>query len=302
VKPEAIMGNKKEAFTPAPICIVVERVKVKDKQFCGQILNSLIIRKLVRGFTLVELLVVISIIALLLSVLIPSLQKARSLAKRVTCSSYLRQCGVGLIAYANSDGKDRLPLASGYRPDLIAMTVYDALKSASSGDPRIMVCPMNTKFRNVNITGLADPKLNRRYDMEPFPTKQINPQSMIIGYFYLGGKDMSKWTWQAMEPDAYKWISPQKISDGGALQVMVDMAHRAAGGGDGGSWTEVVHRRKGYIEYYWTAGGRPIEPADLGAEGVNSLQLDGSVYWKGIKHTQKHPRSQPGPYRSYGWW
>ena len=83
---------------------------------------------------------------------------------------------------------------------------------------------------------------------------------------------------------------------------MVDMAHRAAGGGDVGSWTEVVHRRNGYIFYYWTAGGRMIEPAELGAEGVNSLQLDGSVCWKGIKHTQKHPRSQPGPYRSYGWW
>ncbi|MCX5632067.1 MAG: type II secretion system protein [Phycisphaerae bacterium] len=254
-----------------------------------------------KAFTLVELLVVISIIALLLAVLIPSMQKARNLAKRVTCSAYLKQCGLGLIAYANSDSGGRIPLANGYKPDYVPRTTYNAIKSASN-DSRIMVCPMDTSFRRVKITGLTDQTLNRTYYMEPYPTSWDDGKGMLIGYFYLGGKDLSKWTWQAMEPDAYKWTSPLKISDGGATQVMVDISHRAAGAGDVYSWTEVVHRPSGYIFYYWNAGGRKIEPADLGAEGVNSLQLDGSVRWKGLKSTQKHPRSSPGPYRSYGWW
>ncbi|MCD4831147.1 MAG: type II secretion system GspH family protein [Anaerohalosphaeraceae bacterium] len=61
-----------------------------------------------RAFTLVELLVVISIIAMLLAILMPSLQKAREQAKRVICGNRLHQCSIALIAYAGDHG-DLLP-------------------------------------------------------------------------------------------------------------------------------------------------------------------------------------------------
>ena len=53
------------------------------------------------GFTLIELLVVIGIIGVLISMLLPSLRKAREAAINVQCASNLRQVGMGLFAYLN---------------------------------------------------------------------------------------------------------------------------------------------------------------------------------------------------------
>jgi prepilin-type N-terminal cleavage/methylation domain-containing protein/prepilin-type processing-associated H-X9-DG protein len=61
-----------------------------------------------RAFTLVELLVVIGIIALLISILLPSLNRARENAKQVQCLSNLRQISLALVMYTQGN-KDLLP-------------------------------------------------------------------------------------------------------------------------------------------------------------------------------------------------
>ena len=60
------------------------------------------------GFTVVELLVVISIVALLLSMILPSLQQMREMARRLQCASNQRQLYSAAVRYAD-DFKDRLP-------------------------------------------------------------------------------------------------------------------------------------------------------------------------------------------------
>jgi prepilin-type N-terminal cleavage/methylation domain-containing protein len=66
------------------------------------------------GFTLIELLVVIAIIAILAALLLPSLNSGRILAKRISCASNMRQCGVLFTAYCG-DNNDMTPDLDCYR-------------------------------------------------------------------------------------------------------------------------------------------------------------------------------------------
>ena len=96
-----------------------------------------------RGFTLIELLVVISIIALLIAILLPSLSRARGLAKRAVCSSNMHSLAQAVYLYAN-DHKDRLVtvgLSHGGQARSEQASWIETLKEDYGRNEKIARCP-----------------------------------------------------------------------------------------------------------------------------------------------------------------
>ncbi|MDB5331068.1 MAG: hypothetical protein JWP03_2219, partial [Phycisphaerales bacterium] len=91
------------------------------------------------GFTLVELLVVIGIIALLISILLPALNRARESAKQVQCLSNIRQLGMAVLLYTN-EHRQLMPGGAEGPPQMLWDWVYWDPTSAPYND--LSQCPL----------------------------------------------------------------------------------------------------------------------------------------------------------------
>ncbi|OHB58870.1 MAG: hypothetical protein A2Y12_00445 [Planctomycetes bacterium GWF2_42_9] len=127
-----------------------------------------------KAFTLVELLVVISIIAMLLAVLIPSLQKARDQAKMVVCKSNLRQVGLAFVLYAESNNGKHPPQADHHS---IGTTSFDSAQGEA-------LHKTSWPFR------LAKYLEDKSYKFEPDPRKNTVSTHPFICPSHVSIKDM----------------------------------------------------------------------------------------------------------------
>jgi len=153
------------------------------------------------AFTLIELLVVIAIIALLVSILTPSLKNARETARIVVCQTTLHGIGVTWVLYPHEHG-DWLPVAAAttawagnpaeYPPDPSRYggtpgdswdyLLYPDTRTNGSGSQRMMFCPSDSVPREYN-------KPPRSYTMNAY-----------LGYFQIGVvSDQRYWPKRAVQ-------------------------------------------------------------------------------------------------------
>ncbi len=117
-----------------------------------------------KGFTLIELLVVIAIIALLLSIIIPSIKKAKEHARKLICGTNLHQIQIACVAYAN-DYKDYFPSRGeeydGYPHSMINVDTDESLDETffkpylSDMRDKVLFCPGALyRYRNAAMTDI----------------------------------------------------------------------------------------------------------------------------------------------------
>jgi len=97
-----------------------------------------------RGFTLIEILVVVAVLAVLIAILIPSLSRARQRSKRTACASNLHQIGLAVLSYRQQNG-EHFPIARSMPEPFISgptePPLFEALKREISPKSRAYACP-----------------------------------------------------------------------------------------------------------------------------------------------------------------
>src|SRR5438876_12098052 len=254
-------------------------------------------QRTLRGFTLVELLVVIGIIAVLITILLPALNAARENAKRVVCANNVRMLCQTTIMYANQN-KGKMPMHYGGANWLwdVAYDTRDWLVEKGNISPESFYCPSYTHQTQGMWTFCG-------------PNDSTPDNFMIAGYIYLGKRpgyksgnaftpnNLTNMTF--IYPDEDKWIErlTDKTAKNGAGQLVL--------------WSDIVlsqtdSRLPGGKNFVTLTGGYQVDGHTAGhgtshrirdlPTGGNVGHLDGHVEWKPFDFMKSRTNSYPR------WW
>lgn len=262
-----------------------------------------------RAFTLVELLVVISIIALLISLLLPALAQARRLTLRVLCSNNLRSLGQATFEYAQSN-HGQYPMTNtwnfpngglfGYSTQAWRVandpppTTFDPTVPSGPAllftnglllNPAVFYCPSATFWNDQPdnpVSFLANLQYTAKQLNMPFQQFYDSPKFIENVNWYLVDIGYADWYWRApmliqstLKPSRYGLQLEPAFTDAptdpGSTILMSDMTYSLVSNQNGGYPLLPPNN--------WTGSNHVGISPTTQPTGGNDLYNDGSVSW-----------------------
>jgi len=250
-----------------------------------------------KGFTLIELLVVVAILGVLIAILIPTLSRARTMAKRTICATNLKGQG-NSFAMISSANNDQLPNDAGGNwlhdyPNVTCDHLVGTTLSNSSGESAMSIrkwfyCPTNFDSNQDNAwdggqaANITTPPPYRWLDYAYFNSRGAGTVLPTATYATTNGRKSGKGpklTWRT------KMVGTFQASD---AELVAD--ELITSGTSSGDWS-LPCQASNFKEYSSHLKG-------LNPEGMNVLCCDGHVSWRtfpGNGSVNITPIAQTGP-------
>jgi len=254
------------------------------------------------GFTLVELLVVITVIAVLISMLLPAVQRAKEMTHRVSCASSHHQWGLAYFAYAH-DNHGRLPAKyagvsttialSGYRYNA-TYDVYDSPLILSNFNQLASQRPRYTYITNDAARKLTCPTVNKSRTV---PTWWNSAGTASLVHSYLAHRPLPSDDSTVVTTTR----GATRIDDAPTEPLLADgLLFRSSSGagwfgnhekfGDSSRWAE-AYPSANTVASYRSA-----------FFGLNLLSLDGGVKWRNPDDLTTFGYRYAGGATNFYWW